>query len=1085
MLTILYSKDWFVGRNAILNMVADNVKTQVPGNILLVPDLVSHDMERRLCMAAGDSSSRFAEVLSFSGLARCVSDTTGHKIPECMDQGGRLVAMAAAALQLHSKLKAYASVETKPEFLLSLIDAVDEFKCCCISAEDLRQASKQTQGSLAQKLEEIALLLDAYDALCARGKRDPRDQMTWLLEEMESSDFATKHHFFIDGFPDFTRQHMLILEHIIASDTDVVICMNCDQTGSKDAAFEKAGRTALELVRFATKHGIEVVYETLNSLQGPLSGLGQLLFQGELKNGQYADCLTTYRTDTIYDECCVVADKILEHVSKGARYRDVGIVCGNIEAYRSTLSMVFERCKIPSYLSGTEDILDKSVLNTILTAIDVAVDGFDQKLMFRYLKSLFSPVDFQTCDLLENYAILWAISGNRWCKEWINHPLELNGKWNDHANNLLLSLNSARKKVMEPLIKLRGALTKSATLKDQVVGLYQFLEDIHFADKLRKLSAQMESIGDMRNVQIIDQLWEIILTAMEQLHDILGDTVWDAEMFSRLFRLILSQYDVGTIPTVLDSVTIGPASAMRCHETKHLFVMGALEGQFPGCSATTGVLSDQERTDLRKLGVPVNGGSIDNLQVDFAEIYGVINGAHETIRVLCPSGQPSYVYKRLSELAGGEINNPPYLAAILTCPEEAAAYLARWEHTSGAEALGIEDEYARIMKHRAHALGTITKDNIHRLYGERLFLSASQIDRQAECRMSYFLKYGMRLKERKCATIDSAEFGTYVHAVMEDTVQYVKDHGGFRQHSLQEVLDIAIGYSNAYSEQFFSQLESERVAYLFRRNVHELLLVVRELWSEMQVCDFAPIGVEIGFGEGESLSAVDVSGMTMPAILSGFVDRVDVWETSGNQYFRVVDYKTGKKKFDYCDVFNGIGLQMLLYLFALESEGKEILGNNPHCAGVQYFPARVSLVSVEGVLSDADIEKKREAEWVRKGLILNDKAVVHAMENSDHPKRLPVSITKDGRLTGDLADREQFKKLKAYVFKQVGKMVDDIASGNISPNPYTRGSEHSACMYCPYSAICHRTQVEDIRNYKTMKADDFWTRIGKEVEADV
>ena len=89
------------------------------------------------------------------------------------------------------------------------------------------------------------------------------------------------------------------------------------------------------------------------------------------------------------------------------------------------------------------------------------------------------------------------------------------------------------------------------------------------------------------------------------------------------------------------------------------------------------------------------------------------------------------------------------------------------------------------------------------------------------------------------------------------------------------------------------------------------------------------------------------------------------------------------------------------------------------------------------------------------------------------------------RHLGDLADREQFRRLKAYVFKQVGKMVDDIASGNVSPNPYTRGSEHSACMHCPYSAICHRAQVEDIRNYKAMKADDFWTRIGKEDETDV
>ena len=217
MLTVLLSTDWIAGRNAVLDQIAQDVKAQRSGCILLVPELISHDMERRLADVAGDTASRFAEVLSFTGLARRVNELSVHNCPAFMDKGGRMVAMAAAALQLHGKLKAYAAVETKPEFLTALVDAVDEFKCCCISAADLRNASAQTDGSLAQKLEEISLLLEAYDAICAQGKRDPRDQMTWLLEELESGDYANSHCFYIDGFPDFTIQHMRILEHLIST----------------------------------------------------------------------------------------------------------------------------------------------------------------------------------------------------------------------------------------------------------------------------------------------------------------------------------------------------------------------------------------------------------------------------------------------------------------------------------------------------------------------------------------------------------------------------------------------------------------------------------------------------------------------------------------------------------------------------------------------------------------------------------------------------------------------------------------------------------------------------------------------------
>ena len=137
MLTILLSKDWVLGRNEILSRIASDVAQELPGRILLVPELISHDTERRLCAAAGDTASRFAEVLSFPRLASRVADRVGNAAMQCLDNGGRIVAMAAATRQLHSQLKAYAAVENKPEFLKELVDAVDEFKRCCITSETL------------------------------------------------------------------------------------------------------------------------------------------------------------------------------------------------------------------------------------------------------------------------------------------------------------------------------------------------------------------------------------------------------------------------------------------------------------------------------------------------------------------------------------------------------------------------------------------------------------------------------------------------------------------------------------------------------------------------------------------------------------------------------------------------------------------------------------------------------------------------------------------------------------------------------------------------------------------------------------
>jgi ATP-dependent helicase/nuclease subunit B len=193
----------------------------------------------------------------------------------------------------------------------------------------------------------------------------------------------------------------------------------------------------------------------------------------------------------------------------------------------------------------------------------------------------------------------------------------------------------------------------------------------------------------------------------------------------------------------------------------------------------------------------------------------------------------------------------------------------------------------------------------------------------------------------------------------------------------------------------------------------------------------------------------------------------------------VVDYKTGKKDFDYCDVFNGVGLQMLLYLFALERSGEDVVGENALAAGVQYFPARAPLVAADGLLTDEQAEMARSKEWKRRGLLLGDDAVLTAMDPED-TGRLSATRKKDGTISGDVADRQQLKMLEKYVFQILGNMVDDIASGNVTPNPYTRGTAHDACAYCPYGAVCHKATVAGRRNYKAMTAQRFWEEIGKE-----
>jgi ATP-dependent helicase/nuclease subunit B len=279
-------------------------------------------------------------------------------------------------------------------------------------------------------------------------------------------------------------------------------------------AFEKAGDTAAQIIRCAQRANIPVKITQVPGRVDALEPVREMLFQGKIQTmPALSGVLTLYQADSAYQECRATAAKILELVRSGGRYRDVALVCGDMTTYGPLIGLVFRRLGIPVYLSGTDDILNKSAVTTVLSALDAVLSGFEQKAVLRYLRSVLSPVSAQQCDLLENYAVIWGITGNKWKQPFQNHPEGLSGSWNGHTERMLASIETARQRAISPLEKLQKSFRDATKLEDQVRALYGFLEDIRLAGRLMKLADELDEAGDNRNAQILNQLWEILLTA--------------------------------------------------------------------------------------------------------------------------------------------------------------------------------------------------------------------------------------------------------------------------------------------------------------------------------------------------------------------------------------------------------------------------------------------------------------------------------------------------------------------------------------------------------------------------------------------
>ena len=155
MLHLLYGPAASGKTDLLMGRIRTATAARTPGQVLLVPEQYSHEAERALCAACGDSLSLYAEVLSFTGLARRVAAETGAGEAPLLDQGGRLLCMALALGQVAPRLRLFGAAARRPQMQQTLLGAVDELKTACVTPDALEKTAARCPGYLGDKLRDL------------------------------------------------------------------------------------------------------------------------------------------------------------------------------------------------------------------------------------------------------------------------------------------------------------------------------------------------------------------------------------------------------------------------------------------------------------------------------------------------------------------------------------------------------------------------------------------------------------------------------------------------------------------------------------------------------------------------------------------------------------------------------------------------------------------------------------------------------------------------------------------------------------------------------------------------------------------
>lgn len=1102
MLKLLLSRNQNTITDAVLAGAVENACRGK--SLLIVPEQYSHQTERKLCQLGGDAISAHAEVLTFSRLAQRAFQELGGSARTTLDKGGRLLLMHLAVKRLSGALKVYRRSTEKASFLTSLIATADECKSYCISPELLIEAADAATDTAGQRLRELGWIFSAYDALVAQRAEDPRDRLTRLAATLKGSSYLAGKRVYLDCFTDFTPQEKLVLAVLMRQAKSVTVGLRCDTLDlDGDPVFTPSRHTALGLIALARDNSVGMEYEILtrNDRSEELQFLERNLFSNaNAPWSQNAKQVYICKEQTPYTEMERTAEEILYLVrDKGYHLRDISVVARSLEGWEDRMDSVFGRYNIPIFLGRMDDILQKPVLALIVAALDTVSGNYEQDDLFRYLKTGLVGVDREAVDELENYALQWDLRGSRWTGEhpWSWHPGGYGQTWQDSDRETVSSLDALRREIVLPLEHLRQS--RAQTGREWAAAVYRFLEEIDLPACLTRRAQELLAAGALQEAEEYRQVWEVLTNALEQCSDLLAEDEMSLADFGDLFRLVLSQYQVGSIPVSLDRVTCSDMARVSHTTGKVLFLVGADDENLPLVYQDTCLLTEEDRAILSGLGAETALTADQRLDREMLLIYECCTQPDDRLYVSWAAHgldgvekRASFLIHRLEELfplgVGNYVNNG-VPAAITPALDFAAREgdVALLEGISRLEAGDLARKALDAMQDRREDLSDAA---VQELYKGKVRLSASRMDKIKSCHYSYFLQYGLKAKARKSAGLDAPEAGTFVHFVLEHVLTSAKDRGGIAALTEDDVKELAKQATESYVHTIMGGMEDKtpRFRYLFRRLAQSAAQVVQQMVEELQVSDFEPVAFELGFGDGEDLPPVRLNVDGIQVSVSGFVDRVDGWAHDGKLYLRVLDYKTGKKAFDLTDVWHGLNLQMLLYLFTLEEKGLPGDSHEIVPAGVLYLPAREEHLTGSRTMEEAARRKALDTKLRRSGLILNDPNVVDAMEHiplGSDARFIPVRVSKKtGAISGDaLASAVQLGKLRKHIHRILKDIAREIGGGNIQADPWFRDDMRTACRWCEFASACHfedGRRGERSRYLYPVKGTDFWEQVEEE-----
>ena len=1109
---------------------------QEPGRnfLIIVPDQFTMQTQKDLVMRSDRGGILNIDVLSFGRLSHRILEEVGTKEMPVLDDTGKSLVLQKIAADLKEQLPAMGSLLHKQGYIHEVKSAISEFMQYGISTQDMDKliASAEKRGALAMKLRDLKTLYRGFQDYIRDHFITTEETLDVLRRSLVKSKILPDSVVVFDGFTGFTPiQNRLIQELMrVCEETIVAVTIGEEedpyQMDGEQKLFHLSKKTVADLVKLAAE--AEVTRgEDVFVKGGPnrfteapaLCYLEQNLFRYQYEPYTEKQCeIRMFEALSPREEVHQTALYIRKLIrEEGLTYRDIAVVIGDLEGYASYVETEFGQLEIPCFLDRTRGIVLNPMIEYIKSVSQLYIRDFSYDTVFHFLRSGMADISREEIDELENYVIRTGARGYRTYSRLFTRKTEEMQQGSgqedtERAEETMERLNRIRQQFADTVEILHMA--PRAKAGEYVDHLYDFLEQNQVQQKLLNYQQRFEQEGDLAKAREYAQIYRLVMDLLDQIYELLGEEEISLQEFADILEAGFGEITVGTIPQNVDRIVVGDMERTRLKQVKVLFFLGVNDGNIPKNASKGGIISDMDREFLIESGTEMAPSPRQQMYIQ--RLYLYLNMTKPSQRLYLSYAKvnsdgkgirPSYlidtVRKLFPQLAVEYPQNRSRLEQI-EGRQEGARYLAEELREYADGTLREEERQDFYLMYRAYEADPEGRDRLtaaafrrykesglsrivaRALYGRQLENSVSRLETYAACACRHFLQYGLSLQEREEFGFEVSDMGNVYHAVLENFAGKLAESGrtwwdfdeNFATQAIKEAVE---GYAATYGETVL--YSSARNEYAITRMSRILTRTVLTLQQHLKQGSFQPDDYELSFRFAEDLDSIHVDLSEEEKMhLQGRIDRIDVSEDAEHVYVKVIDYKSGNKKFDLAALYYGLQLQLVVYMnAAMELESRKHPDKEIVPAALLYYHIDDPTIETPVELTQEQINEEILTKLRMNGVVNSDPAVVERLDRflQDKSKVIPVEKKKDGSFSArsGILSREELHVVSAYVDTKIRQIGREILDGKIAANPYEKGNEE-ACTYCAYKKVCgfdgsipgyEKRQLEDLDKQTLMQ----------------